>query len=94
VWGSCIPAVLGSLIGVLYSFNYASRTRPSNTIIAPFFRISKPSLRVEYIHCAILLGYVEDILLNAIISHPDLDLDTKNAVARAVNKVRFESGKI
>lgn len=63
-----------------------------NTTIASFFRISKPSLRVEYIHCAILLGYVEDILLNAIITHPDLDSDTKNAVARAVNKVRFQCG--
>lgn len=59
--------------------------------IASFFRVSKPSLRVEYIHCAILLGYVEDILVNAVITHPDLDLDTKNAVARAVNKVRFAS---
>lgn len=38
-----------------------------------------------------MLGYVEDIFVNAIITHPDLDLDTKNAVARAVNKVRFES---
>jgi len=92
VWPSCILAVLGSLIGVLYSFNYASYIRPSKTTFASLFRISKPSLRVEYIHCAILLGYVEDILLNAIITHPDLDLVTKNAVARAVNKVRFESG--
>jgi hypothetical protein len=71
--------------------NYSSRIRESITAIPSFFRISKPSLRVEYIHCAILLGYVEDILVNAVITHPDLDLDTKNAVARAINKVRFES---
>jgi hypothetical protein len=50
-------------------------------------REKKPALRVEYMHCAILLGYVQDIVINAVIAHPDLDIDTKNAVARAVNKV-------
>jgi hypothetical protein len=50
-------------------------------------RVKKPALRVEYIHCAILLGYVQDILLNAVTTHPDLDIDTKNNVLRAVNKV-------
>ncbi|KAF9560033.1 hypothetical protein CPC08DRAFT_708373 [Agrocybe pediades] len=50
-------------------------------------RVTKPALRVEYIHCAILLGYVEDILVNTVINHPDLDLNTKSAVARAANKL-------
>ncbi|KJA24041.1 hypothetical protein HYPSUDRAFT_548829 [Hypholoma sublateritium FD-334 SS-4] len=50
-------------------------------------RVNKPALRVELIHCSILLGYVEDILVNAVITHPDLDLATKNAVARAANKI-------
>ena len=47
---------------------------------------NKLALRVEYIHCAISLGYVEDISLNPAMTHPDLEDDTKNAVARAVNK--------
>jgi hypothetical protein len=51
--------------------------------------VKKPALRVEYIHCAILLGYVQDILLNAVTTHPDLDIETKNTVLRAVNKVSF-----
>ncbi|KAF9458838.1 Protoglobin-domain-containing protein [Collybia nuda] len=50
-------------------------------------RAKKPALRVEYIHCAILLGYVQDILINAVTTHPDLDTTTKNTVLRAVNKV-------
>lgn len=33
------------------------------------------------------IGYVEDILANAVIMHPDIDLATKNVVLRAVNKV-------
>lgn len=52
-------------------------------------REKKPGLRVEYVHCSILMGYVEDILVNAVATHPELDLDTKTAVIRAVNKVRF-----
>jgi len=50
-------------------------------------RAKKPGLRVEYMHCAILLGHVQDIILNAVLTHPDLDLGTKTAVLRAVNKV-------
>lgn len=51
------------------------------------YRVSKPALRVEYTHCSILLGYVEDILINAVITHPSLDIATKNTVVRAANKV-------
>jgi hypothetical protein len=50
-------------------------------------RAKKPALRVEFIHCAILLGHVEDILIEAVLGHPDLDMATKTAVIRAVNKV-------
>ncbi|CAA7271366.1 unnamed protein product [Cyclocybe aegerita] len=50
-------------------------------------RISKPALWVEYIHCAILLGLVEDILIDTVISHPTLDMPSKTAISRAVNKV-------
>ena len=38
-------------------------------------------------HCAVLLGFVEDILVDAVFGHPALDLPTKTAVARAANKV-------
>ncbi|KAK0203401.1 Protoglobin-domain-containing protein [Desarmillaria ectypa] len=50
-------------------------------------RKKKPALRVEYIHCALLLGLVEDMLVDAVILHPDIDLKTKHAVCRAVNKL-------
>jgi hypothetical protein len=51
------------------------------------YRAKKPALRVEFIHVAILLGHVEDILIEAVLGHPDLDMATKTAVLRAVNKV-------
>ncbi|KAF8155588.1 Protoglobin-domain-containing protein, partial [Crassisporium funariophilum] len=70
------------------SWEYLDKVGLMHTGEAGFsHRKSKPALRVEYIHCAILLGYVEDILVNAVITHPDLDIDTKNAVTRAANKV-------
>ena len=50
-------------------------------------RMKKPGLRVEYIHIGILLGYVMDALLGAVIAHPELDTETKSAVLRAFNKV-------
>lgn len=50
-------------------------------------REKKPALRVEYMHCGILLGYVEDILVDAVLNHPDLDDNTKLVVTRAVNKI-------
>jgi len=34
-----------------------------------------------------LLGYVVDILLDAVVNHPDLDNGTKAGVLRAFNKV-------
>ncbi|KAF8463280.1 Protoglobin-domain-containing protein [Kalaharituber pfeilii] len=50
-------------------------------------RAKKPGLRVELIHMSILLGYVEDILVDTVVKHPDLDDDTKAGVLRAFNKV-------
>ena len=32
-------------------------------------------------------GYVEDIVINAVLTHPDLDDATKLAVTRAFNKI-------
>ncbi|KAG6840020.1 hypothetical protein C0991_009551 [Blastosporella zonata] len=72
------------------SWEYLDKVGLMHTGAAGFAHRSKrPGLRVEYIHCAILLGYVEDILVNAVATHPDLDLDTKVAVMRAVNKVQL-----
>ncbi|KAG6879891.1 hypothetical protein C0992_010244, partial [Termitomyces sp. T32_za158] len=69
------------------SWEYLDKVGLMHTGEAGFkHREKKPGLRVEYIHCSILMGYVEDILVNAVATHPDLDLDTKTAVIRAVNK--------
>ena len=32
-------------------------------------------------------GYVEDIVIDAVLEHPDLDLATKRAVLKALNKI-------
>ena len=46
-----------------------------------------PALRVEYVHIGALLGYVEDVIISAVLGHEDIDLPTKTAVLQAVNKV-------
>ncbi|TGZ82493.1 hypothetical protein EX30DRAFT_339776 [Ascodesmis nigricans] len=74
--------------GKLESWEYLDKVGLMHTGVAGFkHRSKKPALRVEYIHCGILLGFVEDIFVDAVITHPDLDIPTKNAVARAVNKL-------
>ncbi|KAF8636125.1 hypothetical protein AX17_003769 [Amanita inopinata Kibby_2008] len=50
-------------------------------------RAKKPGLRVEYIHCGLLLGFVEDIIATEVLKHPDLTMETKLAVTRALNKL-------
>ncbi|RDB24550.1 hypothetical protein Hypma_008323 [Hypsizygus marmoreus] len=70
------------------TWEYLDKVGLMHTGVAGFaHRKKKPALRVELVHCAILLGYVEDILANAVLNHPDLDLATKTAVLRAVNKI-------
>ncbi|KAG6816607.1 hypothetical protein H0H87_004699 [Tephrocybe sp. NHM501043] len=70
------------------SWEYLDKVGLMHTGVPGFaHRSKKPGLRVEFVHCNILLGYVEDILVNAVATHPDLDLDTKVAVIRAVNKL-------
>ncbi|KAG6809596.1 hypothetical protein H0H92_015616 [Tricholoma furcatifolium] len=70
------------------SWEYLDKVAIMHTGVAGFaHRAKKPGLRVEYIHCAALLGFVEDVLLNVVVSHPDLDVETKVAVTRAVNKL-------
>ncbi|KAF8079358.1 Protoglobin-domain-containing protein [Lyophyllum atratum] len=70
------------------SWEYLDRVGVMHTGVDGFaHRAKKPGLRVELIHAAILLGYVEDILIEAVMGHPDLDLETKQAVLRAFNKL-------
>jgi hypothetical protein len=45
------------------------------------------SINVEYIHCNALMGYVEDILINAVLEHKDVDMPTKVKLVRALNKL-------
>ncbi|KAK7550774.1 Protoglobin-domain-containing protein [Phyllosticta citricarpa] len=44
-------------------------------------------LHVEYLHIGACLGFVQDILNEAILSHPRLPLDRKIAVVKALGKV-------
>lgn len=50
-------------------------------------RAKRPELRVEIMHCAALLGHVEDIVLKAVMGAEGLDLETKTAAIRAFNKL-------
>ncbi|KAF5343956.1 hypothetical protein D9756_011567 [Leucocoprinus leucothites] len=50
-------------------------------------RAKKPGLRVEYVHVGLLLGFVGDILISAVMEHAELDSSTKLAVIKAVNKI-------
>ncbi|KAL9116568.1 MAG: hypothetical protein Q9187_006906 [Circinaria calcarea] len=50
-------------------------------------REKKPDLRVEFMHLALLLGFVEDVLLGAVMGAEQLDAETKSKVLRAWNKV-------
>ncbi|PKY04287.1 hypothetical protein P168DRAFT_297184 [Aspergillus campestris IBT 28561] len=44
-------------------------------------------LNIEYIHIGALLGFITDIFIEAIMSHPQLSLPRKVALVRAFNKV-------
>ncbi|KAF5384784.1 hypothetical protein D9615_000886 [Tricholomella constricta] len=70
------------------AWEYLDKVGLMHTGVAGFaHRSKKPGLRVEFIHCALLLGFVEDLLVEAVATHPDLDFDMKTAVIRAFNKV-------
>lgn len=47
----------------------------------------KHPLHIEFVHMSVLLGYVHDILIDAIMNHPKLDNAQKCAVIRAVTKL-------
>ncbi|KAF7770220.1 hypothetical protein Agabi119p4_6194 [Agaricus bisporus var. burnettii] len=71
------------------SWEYFDKVAIMHTGTEPGFkhRVNKPALRVEYTHLGLLLGFVEDILLTAVLEHAELDLKTKVAVVKAVNKI-------
>jgi len=50
-------------------------------------RAKKPGLRVEYVHCALLLGFVEDVVVGAVLGSSELDQETKGKVLSAFNKI-------
>ncbi|KAF3491684.1 uncharacterized protein GIQ15_01201 [Arthroderma uncinatum] len=50
-------------------------------------REKRPELRVEVMHMSLLLGFVEDIVLQAVMGAEELDTQTKTNVIRAFNKL-------
>jgi len=50
-------------------------------------REKRPELRVEYVHMGLLLGYVEDVVVESVLRMDGVDADTKGKVARAFNKL-------
>ncbi|RPB22016.1 hypothetical protein L211DRAFT_858211 [Terfezia boudieri ATCC MYA-4762] len=44
-------------------------------------------LHVEYVHMGMLLGFVQDVMVEAILSHPRMDLVMKTELVRALGKV-------
>ncbi|KAF8416712.1 Protoglobin-domain-containing protein [Tirmania nivea] len=47
----------------------------------------KHPLHVDYVHVGMLLGYVQDVMMEAILSHPRLSLGMKTKVVKALGKV-------
>lgn len=44
-------------------------------------------LHVEYIHIGVCLGFIQDVMFEAILSHPRLKMDQKIAVVKALGKI-------
>lgn len=44
-------------------------------------------LNIEFIHMNACVGYMQDIFVEALLSHPQLSLRRKIALVRAVNKI-------
>lgn len=47
----------------------------------------KHPLHIEYVHLGVCLGFIQDIMTEAILSHPRLHLQRKTALVKALNKV-------
>jgi len=50
-------------------------------------REKRPDLRIEYIHMGLLLGYVVDIVVGAVMTLDQVDNVMKSRIIRALNKV-------
>ena len=50
-------------------------------------RAKRPELRVEYMHLGLLLGWVMDVVLGAVLGMESIDMETKSNVARAWSKL-------
>ncbi|KAA8564722.1 hypothetical protein EYC84_011617 [Monilinia fructicola] len=44
-------------------------------------------LHVEYVHIGVCLGFIQDIIFEAVLSHPRLKMDRKIAIVKAIGKV-------
>ena len=44
-------------------------------------------LRIEYVHIGVTLSFVQDIITEAVLSHPRLKMDRKIALVKALSKV-------
>lgn len=68
-------------------WDYLDRVGVMHTGEAGFkHREKKPALRVEYVHMGLTLGFVEDMVVDAVLA-ADLDPATKVRVTRAFNKL-------
>ncbi|KAF7945564.1 hypothetical protein EAE96_010331 [Botrytis aclada] len=47
----------------------------------------KHPLHVEYVHIGVCLGFVQDIIFEAVLSHPKLRMERKIAIVKAIGKV-------
>lgn len=45
------------------------------------------SLNIEFIHINVCIAYIQDIFIEALMSHPELSLRRKIALVRAINKI-------
>lgn len=50
-------------------------------------QVRQSPLNIEYIHIGACMGYIQDIWIEAMMSHPHLSLRRKIALVRAVNKI-------
>lgn len=50
-------------------------------------RQNRPDLRVEYIHMGALLGFVVNVVIDAVLKMDDVPNEGKSAVLKALNKV-------
>lgn len=44
-------------------------------------------LHVEYVHIGVCLGFIQDVMFEAILSHPRLKLEMKIAMVKSLTKV-------